>query len=517
MIGIVQTLRRWWLLLRIVWRSRGIRRATTEEGKLRAQQAMAALLADARGLPMKVGQVLAGVGGESPFRHLATGVKPLPMERVRPLVEASLEQPMESTFATFEESVAAASLGQVHRATLLDGTPVAVKVRYPHIDAAVKAELQLAGWVPEVGPVKTWGFDLNGYKRVLHSTLLGELDYLSEAQRQSDFRSHVEVDGLLVPKVWKELCRPGLLVQEFVSGVFLDDVKEWSHKERLKVARTLLVTLFQSLFVYGEVHGDPHQGNALYFRREDGEPVMALLDYGCTIPIARERRLALLHLIVATLEGRDTQPLSCFGVLGFDMHKLFYIKDKLPALCRILFQPFLQPRAFALEDWKLGASIQELLGEQKWWFRSAGPPELFLLMRAFQGLVLQMEALDVRLPWWPFVKRTVGESLLDEARSWTCPPLPPEFAGQAPSMKTIAHSLHVRVKTDGVVTVSMDFPSEAAAELERIIPDEVLHRIESLEDVSVLEMVEKVKATDFAPQDLFAWEDGSKQYRVWLA
>ncbi len=106
---------------------------------------------------------------------------------------------------------------------------------------------------------------------------------------------------------------------------------------------------------------------------------------------------------------------------------------------------------------------------------------------------------------------------MEEARSWKWTPLPYEDEGLAPLMKTIAHALYARVETDGVVTMSIDFPPEAAAELERIIPDEVLHRIESLKDASVAEMVQKVKAFNVAPQDLFVWEDGSKHYRVWPA
>ncbi|MDG4549203.1 MAG: AarF/UbiB family protein [Candidatus Contendobacter sp.] len=504
------------MLARIGWVARKARASSGETERLLAQRALAGLFADARGITMKVGQLFAGAAGETPLRELVTaGIQPRPLREMLAVLEADLGRSAKAIFAVIDEARAAASLGQVHRAVLKSGGGVAVKIRYPDIAAAVDAELRLAGLLPGVGPVKRWGFDLEAYKRTLRNNMRRELDYRSEAERQRRFAIAVQTPGLRVPEVHLELCGERVLVQSWESGVPLDQVIGWPKRDRLLIGRTLLLALFKSLFVAGEVHGDPNPGNYFYRRGDDGQPEVVLLDFGCTVPVSEPRRLALLKLLLACREGMDVAPLQCFAALGFDPGKLSHLNETLPALCRVLFRPFLVDGAFHPADWHLKRDITALLGEHRWWFRSAGPADLLLLMRAFQGLAAQLGRLDAGLPWWPLLEQAVGAELMQRARAWTLPELPPELASGAVSIRAIARRLCVSVTEGNVPRVSLSMPAEAALDLENIIPEDVLERIRA-SGVAIGAIVNRVRASSIAPQELFVLDEGPKRHRVWL-
>lgn len=464
---------------------------------------------------MKVGQLFAGAAGETPLRELVTaGIQPRPLREMLAVLEADLGRSAKAIFAVIDEARAAASLGQVHRAVLKSGGGVAVKIRYPDIAAAVDAELRLAGLLPGVGPVKRWGFDLEAYKRTLRNNMRRELDYRSEAERQRHFAIAVQTPGLRVPEVHLELCGERVLVQSWESGVPLDQVIGWPKRDRLLIGRTLLLALFKSLFVAGEVHGDPNPGNYFYRRGDDGQPEVVLLDFGCTVPVSEPRRLALLKLLLACREGMDVAPLQCFAALGFDPGKLSHLNETLPALCRVLFRPFLVDGAFHPADWHLKRDITALLGEHRWWFRSAGPADLLLLMRAFQGLAAQLGRLDAGLPWWPLLEQAVGAELMQRARL--------DIAGTAAGVgfRRGQHPRHrppaVRERHRGKRTaVSLSMPAEAALDLENIIPEDVLERIRA-SGVAIGAIVNRVRASSIAPQELFVLDEGPKRHRVWL-
>lgn len=513
---ILNTAKRALQFFRIGLAAKKLQRSQNETERLLAKQALAGLFADARGITMKVGQLFAGNDGATPFQALVEGIEPLPLTAMIPLLETELGQKYKKVFRSIEPAVAAASLGQVHLAVLKNGDKVAVKIRYPDISDAVDAELRLVGLMPGVGPVNRWGFDLEAYKKSLRDNMHRELDYRSEAQRQDYFGQTVHVPGLKVPKVYRELCRERVLVQSRAEGVLIDKASDWPERERSAIGQTLMLTLFKSLFVVGEVHGDPHPGNIFYSHDEYGQPLVVLLDYGCTISIAEPRRLALLKLIVGCHERNPTKPLDCFAALGFDSKKLSFISGSLPTLCQILFRPFLLNHAFNPEQWQLGQGVNDLLGDYRWWFRSAGPSDLFLLMRAFQGLIQQLEQLDVRLPWWTLLQQAVGPELIRQAMVYEVPVITPEPAVKQLSFDQQATMLCVRVTEDGEQRVAVKMPAEAVLDLEHIVPEDVLARIISSGQIDLKQLGESIRANGIVPQQLFVFKDGGKTYRVWL-
>ncbi len=513
---ILQTAKRALQFFRIGLATKKLQRSQNETERLLAKRALAGLFADARGITMKIGQLFAGNDGATPFQELVEGIEPLPLKAMIPVLETELGQKYKKVFRSIEPAVAAASLGQVHLAELKNGDKVAVKIRYPDISDAVDAELRLLGLLPGVGPVNRWGFDLDAYKKSLRDNMRRELDYRSEAQRQDYFGQAVQVPGLTVPNVYKDLCRERVLVQSRAEGVLIDKAANWSEQDRRAIGQTLMLTLFKSLFVAGEVHGDPHPGNLFYSHDRYGQPQVTLLDYGCTISIAEPRRMALLKLIIGCRERNPTKPLDCFAALGFDSKKLSLISGSLPALCQILFRPFLLNHPFNSEQWQLGQGVNDLLGDYRWWFRSAGPSDLFLLMRAFQGLIQQLQQLDVRLAWWPLLQQAVGRELIQQAIAYELPVIKLEQATIALSFDQQASNLCVRVTEGGEQRVSVKMPAEAVLDLEHLIPEDVLERIIASGKIDLKQLAESIRANGIIPQQLFIFEDDRKIYRVWL-
>lgn len=497
-------------LTRIAAAGRRVRRETDLERRELARRALCALLSDARGIPMKVGQLLAtGAEGDA-FAPLVNGIEPIPLDRIKAQMERALGKPLGSVFAVIEPGARAASLGQVHRARLLDGTDVAVKVQYPSIAAAVDAEIRLAGLVPGLGPVRRWGFDLDGYCQVLRANMDRELDYRTEMDRQARFARDVAVRGLAVPVVYPGLSASTLLVQSWEEGVPLETARSWDMTSRFHVGRILLETLFRSLFSAGSVHGDPHPGNYLFRKDDSGQPEVVLLDYGCTIEVGETARLALLKLVLALREGGHADALSCFVALGFSAEKLLPIADALDGLAEALLEPFLTDAAFDVDSWRLGERVELLLGELKWWFRSAGPPELFLLLRAFQGAIEQLSALGVALPWWPLLVRAVGPETLQRARVFDVARVPNVSPGKAR-----ARLLKVHVARGGRDVVSVAFPARAALRLDEIVPPDVAARL-SANGVDLMSLQTRLAQDGLLPQSVFEHREGDQETRIWL-
>lgn len=480
-----------------------------------AKRALANLMADARGVPMKVGQFLADRDTGDAFDQLVKTVPAVSLDAMLPEIETHLGRPVEEVFESIDESFAAASLGQVHKARLLDGTEVAVKVRYPDIAAAVEAELRLAGLMPGVGPAKKWGFDVISYKTLLKNNMDRELDYRSEAQRQQEFRDRVRVPGLVVPRVFPDLCGEGLLVQSWETGGPLEQAASWPVETRRAAAETLMRTFLTGLLVSGQVHCDPHFGNLFVRRTPDGSPEIVLLDFGCTTVVPESARLALLQLILGVREKNATDPLACFSEVGFDAKKLAPIADLLPALSKLLFEPFASPEPFSTKYWNVNERISRLLGEMRWWFRSAGPADLFLLMRAFSGIVTQMEALKIIVSWSNVFDDTIPPALLAAARSFRPRPVPAAIARGAASFDALADYLKVSVTENGRQIVQVAMPATQVSELRDLVPEDVAAKVQA-SNIDIDAIARRACDSGIVPQELFTLDAGARKYRVWL-
>src|SRR5947207_7277224 len=243
------------------------------------------LLGGRKGAIMKLGQMLSVVAEGLPevyqqaLRGLQQSAPPMAAHLVAEVVEAELGQPPERAFFEFSpEPVAAASIGQVHRAKLFDGTPVAVKVQYPGVDVAIKADLDNAFLLYSAAKAIAPGIDPEPVVSELRERMTEELDYRIEAANQEEFRAAYEGHPWVrVPAVHREASTARVLVTEWVSGRSFYDLLDQPQAERDTVGEQLFRFWSGSISKMLLFNADPHPGN--YFFEEPG-PGIWFLDFG---------------------------------------------------------------------------------------------------------------------------------------------------------------------------------------------------------------------------------------------
>jgi predicted unusual protein kinase regulating ubiquinone biosynthesis (AarF/ABC1/UbiB family) len=269
--------------------SRGVRKLAGADPtglSVSAAEKLVSTLGDLKGAAMKLGQVISmdpelftpEVRGI--LARLQNQAPAMSYERVREVVKEELGAPPESLYARFErEPLAAASLGQVHRATLPDGREVAVKVQYPGIGQALAADLDNLGFL--VGTVARTSRALDGrlYYQELRNELSLELDYRREAALAQGFaRACLRLPDLKVPDVVESHTGQRVLTLELLNGKTLKDflASEPTAPERFRVSCLLIRATYGPFLECGEMHADPHPGNFMVM--SDGR--LGLLDFG---------------------------------------------------------------------------------------------------------------------------------------------------------------------------------------------------------------------------------------------
>jgi predicted unusual protein kinase regulating ubiquinone biosynthesis (AarF/ABC1/UbiB family) len=276
----------------------------SKNGASAAEQA-AEVLGTLRGLAAKVGQMASYVDGVVPEDHRASYETALRGLRaaapttspaaIRLAIEEDLGAPIDALFAVFEDvPLASASIGQVHRATLLDGRRVAVKVQHPGIARAVESDLDNAGVLESM--LGAMGTRKLGSARMIEEVkrrFREELDYALEVERQGHFlRLHAGDPTIRIPAVIADRCSRRVLTTELAHGRSLEEVALDAPEARRAYAETLWRFVFKGNLVGGMFNADPHPGNYLF--QEDGR--VTFLDFGCVEPITGER-LALAREI----------------------------------------------------------------------------------------------------------------------------------------------------------------------------------------------------------------------------
>jgi predicted unusual protein kinase regulating ubiquinone biosynthesis (AarF/ABC1/UbiB family) len=216
---------------------------------------------------------------------------------VMSVLEDQWEDPVEELFDDFEhEAAAAASIGQVHRAVLPDGRTVAVKIQYPGVADAVRADMQNAGMLLRLAKALAPGLDAKAAAEELKERVLEELDYEYEAQNQRSFsRGYRGHPFVYVPDVITRLSRHRVLVTEWVDGMSFDEIKELPQPERDRFGEIVFRFCFGSIYHLQHFNADAHPGN--YLLMEDGR--VAFLDFGMTKQLDKEQ----IELEIAALEA----------------------------------------------------------------------------------------------------------------------------------------------------------------------------------------------------------------------
>ena len=150
--------------LKLIAATRKFSKINSEVQDSKAQRYFIELLGISRGLPSKNDQFLTMDRDSQGLRKLLNNyLKPLSFDEVSELIDIAYGKPWGKVFKILDKSCKTASLGQVHFGKLEDGTDVAVKIQYPEIAMAVKAKMSFMGWLPKIGPMAKWGFEMGGY------------------------------------------------------------------------------------------------------------------------------------------------------------------------------------------------------------------------------------------------------------------------------------------------------------------------------------------------------------------
>ncbi|RPJ74766.1 MAG: hypothetical protein EHM20_10055 [Alphaproteobacteria bacterium] len=184
---------------------------------------------------------------------------------------------------------------------------------------------------------------------------------------------------------------------ENLTGESFEDVlSKWSEEDRQALGKLITKSFCFLVFKAKIYQSDFNVGNFVYLR-ENGQIKLGLIDFGSYREFEKEQVDSLLYLIRNLSNLNDTQIITHLSRVGFDFEKLSFLKDEVKALCASVFEPMIADRDFTFSDFKMSENIERNLGEKKWWFRSAGTPEIFYLVRAYAGFLKMMSLLNIKL------------------------------------------------------------------------------------------------------------------------
>ena len=283
-------------------------------------------------LMIKLGQFLSSRADLLPEKalnvltSLQDEVPPESFDHVVSVIESELGRPVEQIFSVLErKATAAASLGQVHKATLAsNGRQVAVKVQRPHIDQLVGMDLSTLRFVIWVITrfVDTREFiDLMAVYREFKRTVYEEIDYLTEANNARYFREMFQDNPtIFIPQVYGEYTSRRVLVLEWVDGIKINDYPalEAAGVDRLEVANRTVRAYFHQFFETGFFHADPHPGN-IFVKPGPPEigPIIEFVDFGMVGQLNKSMKKAMKDLFLSFVLRDSHALVAALSRLGF--------------------------------------------------------------------------------------------------------------------------------------------------------------------------------------------------------
>lgn len=313
---------------------------------------------------IKFGQILSTRADLLPPEYLAEFVKlqdaasPVPPEIIQEMLVAELGKPLKELFASFDASpLASASIGQVHAATLPDGTSVVVKVRRPGAIEQVEEDLEIVQNLAATAS-RRWEFasqyDLVGLAQEFAQTLREELDYLHEGHNAERFAANFAGDTTIhIPRVFWETTTSRVLTLERIEGIKINDFAalDTAGIDRATVAEHAARNILKMVFEDGFFHADPHPGN--FFIESGGR--IGLIDFGLVGTVDELTRERLMRVLLA-VASQDTDKLAdAFLELGVsqEVDRSLLSRDLQHLLSRYYDRP--------LSELKLGPLLQEML------------------------------------------------------------------------------------------------------------------------------------------------------------
>lgn len=394
---------------------------------------LTAALGNLKGPIMKIAQMLATIPDAIPseytleFLNLQADAPSMGWPFVRRRMASELGPQWQQAFQSFEtQAVAAASLGQVHRAISLEGDALACKLQYADMASIVQADLQqlkllLSVYEATLGALKT-----DMIFKEIQARLREELDYTLEAQHIKLYRQifakdplsdYNKMDGFAcnprpmadvhIPQVYDALSTKHLLTMEWMEGRRLREILDEPQEMRNTIARQMFYAWYYPFYHFGVIHGDPHLGN--YTFRKDGS--INILDFGCVRKFRPAFVKGVLDLYHALLNNDPDLAIHAYETWGFTNISKELI-EVLNLWAHLLYGPLLDNRVRPIQEGNTGTYGREIADKVHQELRRLGgvtpPPEFVFMDRAAVGIGSVCMHLKAELNWHELFEEVVG-------------------------------------------------------------------------------------------------------------
>jgi len=387
---------------RVAWRAR---QSDDQPIDINALAAVVTSLGQLKGIAMKTGQLLSYLDLPLPpemrsaLAVLQTHSPPMPFERVADIVRAELGGRAPLLLEHMAPvPAAAASIGQVHRARLPDGTQVAVKVQYPGIEKAITSDFRAAAVAKQFVGLVAPGATVDAVVHEARRALLEECNYEREALYQQRFaRIYRDHPTLTVPAVHRSYCSRRVLTTSWVDGLRFDDFIAATPPglERDRVGEALFEFYVGTVFRHGLCNWDPHPGN--YIFRSDGR--LAMLDYGST----REFDRAFVQKLAALTRAARTDTRSALhaALVALDMvpNDDTYDFESARSVVRSFYGATLRDEILSIKPGE-AVPLRNLLENKRELLKLRLPGELLFIFRIRFGLMSVLARLGARANWY---------------------------------------------------------------------------------------------------------------------
>lgn len=361
-------------------------------------------LAQLRGAAMKVGQLMSMDAGDllppelsDILARLRSDARPMPPVQLTAALNRRWSRDWPSRFERFDmEPIAAASIGQVHRALTRDGRDLAIKVQYPGVKRSIDSDVDNVATLIRLSGLLPGDLDLKPLlaeaKRQLHE----EADYLREAEHLVRFGQLLDSEtDYAVPSLYEELTRQDVLAMDYVEGRPIETMADAPQAERDRIAAVLIRLLLRELFEFGLMQTDPNFANY----RVDARGRIVLLDFGATRAVPAVLADGYRALLRAALAGDREAAIGAAQAIGFfDDRAIARDPEALNALFDLALEPFQRPGNFDFADTGLTTALRDrgmaFARDRAVWH--VPPVETLFIQRKLAGVYLLSTRLKAR-------------------------------------------------------------------------------------------------------------------------
>ena len=399
-------------------RAAGQRYLGLDLGKQQMPSELKSALGNLKGPVMKVAQILATIPDALPeeyvkeLQQLQSNAPSMGRLFVKRRMTGELGSDWKSRFSYFDEnSVAAASLGQVHRANSLDGTELACKLQYPDMSSAVEADLRQLRIAMSLYERYDSAIKASEIYKELSARIREELDYLREGRNMTLYKMMLENEpNVNVPNFYEDLSTERLITMSWLKGSSLLNyiAANENQEARNHVAINMFRAWYIPFYLYGIIHGDPHLGN--YSITEEGD--VNLMDFGCIRVFPASFVKGVIDLYHGLRDDNEELAVEAYKTWGFENLDMETI-NVLNQWARFVYAPLMEDKIRSIQDTNSGAYGREVVQKVHRELRRLNgvkPPREFVLMdRAAIGLGSVFLHLKAEVNWYKIFQDLIND------------------------------------------------------------------------------------------------------------